>query len=129
MGNLLHALLGNASRIEPADATREFGRLLSPGEQIQASYRLIRDVLLFTNARLIMVNIMGITGKRSEYVSVPYRSITMFSVATAGHFDLDAELEIAVASRPNPIKLKFSKHVDVYEVQAVLASHVASVQR
>lgn len=117
--------MGNASRVEPGAATREYGRLLGQGEQIQAAYRLIRDVILFTNGRLIFVNKQGMTGKKVEYQSVPYRAITSFSVETAGTFDLDAELTVWVSGRPAPLSFKFGKGVDVYEVQAALAAYVA----
>ena len=60
-----------------------------------------------------------------SYHSIPYRSITRFAVETAGHFDRDAELIIWVASRAEPIQLQFTRAVNIYIAQAVLASFVA----
>ena len=57
-------------------------------------------------------------------LSVPYKSITKFSIETAGTFDLDAELKIWVAGSPDPVSQKFSKGVDVYKVQTLLAKAV-----
>jgi hypothetical protein len=74
---------------------------------------------------LILVDKQGITGSKTEYYSVSYRSITRFSVETSGHFDLDAELKIWISSETTPsISKKFNKSVDIYDVQKVLAKHV-----
>ncbi|WP_298179262.1 PH domain-containing protein [Saccharomonospora sp.] len=121
---LFDGVLGNASSIEPRAATREFGRLLAQGEEIHAAYQLIRDSFLFTDRRLILVDKQGVTGRKVEYHSIPYRSITHFAVETAGTFDLDAELKLWLSGEPEPITKQFGKGVDVYEVQALLSTYV-----
>ncbi|GGN65705.1 hypothetical protein GCM10011579_036420 [Streptomyces albiflavescens] len=119
------ALFGNASTIDPAAAQQDFGRLLGQNEQVHAAYLLIRDSILFTDRRLILVDKQGITGKKVEYHSIPYRSITHFSVETAGTFDLDAELKIWISGTAAPVEKTFTKGVDIYEVQAILTQYVA----
>lgn len=119
------ALFGNAHTVDPGAAQKDYAKLLGPGEQIQAAYQLIRDTILFTDRRLIFVDKQGITGKKVEYHSVPYKSITHFAVETAGHFDLDAELKIWISSNTTPIEKTFTKGVDIYEVQAILTQFVA----
>ena len=64
------------------------------GERVEKGYQLIRDPFLFTDKRLICVNRQGITGSKVSYLSIPCRTITRFSVETAGTFDLDAELKV-----------------------------------
>lgn len=118
------ALFGNAHAIDPGSAQQEYARLLGAGEQVQAAYLLIRDTILLTNRRLIMIDKQGITGKKVEYHSIPYRSISHFAVETAGHFDLDAELKIWISSFETPIEKTFTKGVDIYEVQAILTHYV-----
>ena len=66
----------------------------------------------------------GLTGKKSEYHSIPYRNITHFSIETAGHFDLDAELKIWVSGQATPIEKQFNKSLNIYELQSVLAQYV-----
>jgi len=122
---LLNGIIGNASRIDPAAAAQEYGRLLGQGEQVHAAYQLVRDAFLFTDRRLILVDKQGVTGRKVEYHTVPYRSITHFTVETAGTFDLDAELKIWLSGSPTPIAKQFGKGVDVYEVQALLSQYVA----
>lgn len=122
---LLDGIMGNASRIDTAQAVQDYGRLLGRGEQVQAAYQLVRDAFLFTDRRLIMVDKQGMTGRKIEYHTIPYRSITHFSVETAGTFDLDAELKIWLSGSQTPIAKQFGKGVDVYEVQALLTHYVA----
>lgn len=120
------ALFGNAHTIDPASAQQEYGRLLGQGEQVHAAFLLIRDTILFTDRRLIMIDKQGMTGKKVEYHSVPYRSISHFAVETAGTFDLDAELKIWISGDHTPaVQKTFTKGVDIYEVQAILTQFVA----
>lgn len=121
---LLDGLLGNASEIMPEVIRGEFATLLAPNEQVLKAYQLIRDFFIFTDFRLLLVDKQGLTGKKISYHSVPYRSITHFLVETSGHLDLDAELKIWVSGSPEPLQQSFSKKVNVYDVQAMLAEMV-----
>jgi hypothetical protein len=121
---LLSGLMGNATEVDAKALQAEFAQVLVAGEPIEKAYQLIRDMLLFTDKRLIFVNKQGLTGSKVEYLSIPYRNITRFSIETAGTFDLDAELKIWLAGNPEPIQLQFSKKLSIYEVQSVLASYV-----
>ncbi|MBD7986889.1 PH domain-containing protein [Luteimonas sp. Sa2BVA3] len=121
---LLDGLLGNASKIDPAQIQQEFAKVLVPGERVEHAYKLIRDYFVFTDKRFVIVDKQGLTGSKVEYHSIPYRSITHFSVETAGSFDLDAELRIWISGMPAPVQKQFNKQLSIYEVQAVLASYV-----
>jgi hypothetical protein len=122
---LLSGLMGNSSIVDSNELQKEYAYLLIDGEIIELGFKLIRDMFIFTNKRLILVDKQGLTGNKLEYKSVTYKSITRFSIETAGTFDLDAELKIWVSSEVEPsIKKQFTKAVNVYEVQKVLATHV-----
>jgi len=122
---IFSALLGNAGAVTQEQLTKEYGQLLIDGEQIELGFKLIRDTFIFTTKRLILVDKQGLTGSKTEYKSISYKSISRFSIETAGTFDLDAELKIWVSSELQPsIKKQFNKSVNVYEVQKVLAHHV-----
>lgn len=69
-----------------------------PTEDIELAYKLVRDMVIFTEKRLIIIDKQGVTGKKTSYKSYPYRSISRFTVETTGHFDLDAELHIFISS-------------------------------
>lgn len=122
---LFSALLGNAGTVSQEDLQKDYGKLLISGEEIELGFKLIRDVFIFTNKRLILVDKQGLTGSKIEYKSISYKSISRFSIETAGTFDLDAELKIWVSSEQMPsIKKQFNKSVNVYDVHNVLATHV-----
>jgi hypothetical protein len=121
---LLAGVLGNASKIDPEKIQQEFQRILAPGERVEHAYQLIRDYFVFTDKRLVLVDKQGVTGSKVEYHSIPYKSITHFSIETGGHFDLDAELKIWISSTAAPFQKQFNKRLSIYEVQAVLASYV-----
>lgn len=121
---LLGGMLGNASKIDTGNIQEEFSQILAPGEKVEHAYQLIRDYFVFTDRRFVLVDKQGLTGSKVEYHSIPYRSITHFSVETAGTFDLDAELKIWIAGTELPIQKQFNKKLSIYEVQSVLASYV-----
>jgi hypothetical protein len=114
----------NAGSAETRKFHANYGALLADGEIIEAGFVVLRDTFLFTNKRLILVEIQGISGKQLEYISIPYGKVTKFSVKTSGSFELDAELKLWVGSETIPIEKKFTKDNNVYEVQKVLASRV-----
>lgn len=122
---LFSALLGNAGAVSPDELNKKYAQLLTDEEKVELGFKLIRDTFIFTDRRLIFINVQGITGSKTEYKSVSYKSISRFSIETAGTFDLDAELKIWVSSEHQPsIKAQFNKSVNVYEVQKVLAKYV-----
>lgn len=122
---LFSAILGNAGSVSNEELVSQYGQLLSEGEDIELGFKLIRDTFIFTTKRLILVDKQGITGSKTEYKSIPYRSISRYSVETAGTFDLDAELKIWISSEVQPsIVKKFNNSVNVYEVQKVIAQHM-----
>ena len=122
---LFSALLGNAGAVNQETLVKDYGKLLITGDEIELGFKLIRDTFIFTNKRLILVEKQGITGSKIEYKSITYKSISRFSVETAGTFDLEAELKIWVSSESHPSIVKqFNKSVNVYDVQNVLAHHV-----
>ncbi len=118
---ILSNLLGNASEVDAAKLQAELAPVLVPGEEIGRAFKIFRDMFVFTDHRLIMVDKQGITGSKVSYHSVLYRSITQFSVETAGSFDADAELKIWVSGGGMPISKEFKKGTDIVGIQQHLA--------
>ena len=120
---LIDSLLGHAGE-KPVDKLAEdFAPLLAPGETLQRAFGLIRDLIVFTDRRLIFVNKQGLTAKKVEYLSVPYRSIVMFSLETAGHLDLEAELKIWLSGQPAPIQHSLGRNSGAQDIVALLAQY------
>jgi hypothetical protein len=114
----------NTASMETKKFHSEYGQLLIDGEIIEAGFTVVRDTFLFTNKRLILVDIQGVAGRQLEYLSIPYSNIMKFSVQTGGNFDLNAELKLWIGNDTIPLEKKFNKDVSIYDVQKVLASHV-----
>lgn len=122
---LFSGLLGNASQKDNAKVEDQLRDILIPGEPVELAFALVRDLIVFTEKRLILVDRQGVTGKKSSYKSIPYRSISRFTVETSGHFDLDAELKIWISSAVEPAEVfQFKSDHNVVEIQQALAAAV-----
>ena len=77
---LFSALLGNAGTVSKEDLTKDFGKLLIEGEDIELGFKLIRDTFIFTSKRLILVDKQGLTGSKTEYKSINYNPAISLSI-------------------------------------------------
>ena len=94
--------------------------VLAPGEVAVVAYRTLRDSATFTDKRIMIRDVQGLTGKKVEIYSIPYSSINMWSTETAGLlFDLSAEVELW--TRAGKIKINLQKGVDVREFDRLIA--------
>jgi len=116
--------MGHASEVSLEKVTQEFAPLLIDGERIEKAFRLIRDMFVFTNKRLILVEKQGLTGSKVDYQTIPYSSIKKFSKESAGMLDLDAELKIWVTGESLPIKKEFRKGDSINEVYRILSQYI-----
>jgi len=121
---LLSGLLGNASEVDSDDLDKVLGDCLIDGEDIQKAYKVIRDMFVFTNKRLILIDKQGVTGSKVELLSIPYSKITKFSKESAGHFDLDAELKIWIGSELEPLTKEFKAGDNINDVYKILSQFV-----
>ena len=121
---LFNAILGNASEVNIQDLAKEFEPILIDGEAIEKAYKLIKDMFIFTNKRLILVE-KQLVGTKVDYMSIPYTNIIKFSKESAGILDLDAELKIWVKDLELPIKKQFGKGGNnINEVYRILSQHI-----
>ena len=120
---LLSGLLGNAAEADVADVETTLERVLADDERIERAFQLVRDLIIFTNRRLMFVDRQGMTGKKTTYHSIPYRAITNFAVETAGHFDLESELKVWISGQPGPVQKTFARGNTIFEVQKALATY------
>lgn len=97
--------------------------ILIDGEKVIAEYSAMRDFVMFTNKRIITVNVQGITGKKKDFTSLPYSKIQSFSIETSGVFDLDSELEIYFSGL-GKVKLEFSGDSNIGEIGKMISEMV-----
>lgn len=121
----LSGVFGNASEADAKQTQEKFKELFIPEEQVHAAFVLVRDTFIFTDKRLIVVDVQGASGKKVEYLSVPYKSIKYFSVETAGSFDRDSELKVWVSDGHSPtVSKQIKKGIDIVSLQRTLAHFV-----
>jgi hypothetical protein len=120
---LLSGLLGHAAEADVADVEKHLERVLADDERIERAFQLVRDLIIFTNRRLMFVDRQGMTGKKTTYHSIPYRAITNFAVETAGHFDMESELKVWISGQEAPVEKTFSRGDTIFEVQKALATY------
>lgn len=121
---LFSGLLGNAGEVDVAEVEQELASIMADGEKPEQVFKLIRDLIVFTNRRLILIDKQGLTGSKKEYMSIPYRSIVRFAAETKGHFDMESDLKIWLSSTDTPISKTFSKDGNIMSVQKALATYV-----
>ena len=97
--------------------------ILIDGETILSSYNGIRDGVVFTNKRIIAINVQGITGKKKDFTSMPYSKIQVYSVETSGVFDMDSELELWF-SGVGKVKFEFTSNSNVSEICKSISNFV-----
>ena len=121
---IMDGLMGNSSSVSKEEVSETLNEVLFSGEEVLQAYKLIRDLIVFTGNRLILVDKQGLTGKKVEYHSIPYKSITHFSTETVGTFDFDAELKIWLSGSEDPLIKTFKKGNSIGEIQKLLAYYV-----
>ncbi|GGE08580.1 hypothetical protein GCM10011390_29580 [Aureimonas endophytica] len=121
---LLSGLLGLASDVDAEGVRRDLEPALVPDESVEVAFAILRDLVVFTDRRLIFVDKQGMTGKKRAFHSIPYRSITMFTVETAGSFDTDGELTIFVSGQPQPFKREIARGANLVGIQKALAAGI-----
>jgi hypothetical protein len=121
---LFDMLLGNASEVDPKQLEKLIVPLLVADEKVEHAYRLIRDLIVFTNKRLILVDKQGLTGKKQEILSIPYVRIVKFSKENAGRMDFDAEIKIWVQGEGVPLEFQFKKGSNIDDIYKVLGAYI-----
>ena len=99
------------------------GDQLVDGESLMNSFKGIRDMVIFSDKRIIAINVQGLSGKKKDFTSLPYSKIQAFSVESAGTFDRDAEL-VLWFSGLGKVKFEFSTSFDIKKFNRLIGSYV-----
>ena len=110
-------------QINPSDIEKKVAPLLINGEQILSAYKAMRDFCVFTNKRVISVNVQGLTGTKKDYTSLPYSKVSAYSIETAGTFDLDSELEMYFSGL-GKVRFEFSGASDIVKIGKIVSEFV-----
>ena len=96
--------------------------LLLADESIIGVYKGIRDYVVFTDKRVIAANVQGLTGKKQDFTSLPYKKIRVFSIETSGVFDLDSELELYF-SGVGKVSFEFTGASDIVQIGKIISQY------
>lgn len=96
--------------------------LLIPGEQVLAAYRDVRDWVVFTDRRIISVNVESVTGKKKNFTSLPYATVSAFSVETAGVLDIDSRMELWFSGLGR-VRFEFTGGSDTVAISRMIANY------
>ena len=111
------------SRIKPDNIIKNIKPLLIDGEQVIGAYKAMRDYCVFTNKRVIAVNVQGMTGKKKDFTSLPYSKVSAYSVETAGVLDLDSELEMYFSGL-GKVKFEFTGQSNVVQICQIISNFI-----
>ena len=102
--------------------TYDVQELLINGEVAERAFRTVRDVAIFTNKRLIVKDVQGLTGSKVEIYSLPYSSVHMWSTENAGMLDFTSEVELW--TRAGNIKIQLKRDINIRTFERLLAEYI-----
>lgn len=115
----------NLKPISNEEVRSEVDGLLIAGEQVEFAFKTIRDQLVFTNKRIISIDVQGLTGKRKSYATMPYSKIQYFSIQTPGFMELFPDSELFIMfSNSFTARFEFKGAVDIGKIGRMLSEYV-----
>ncbi len=110
-------------QVDPASIIGDVQPLLINGENVIGAYKAMRDYCVFTDKRVIAVNVQGVTGKKKDFTSLPYSKVSAYSVETAGMLDLDSELEMYFSGL-GKVKFEFTGHSNIIQIGQIISTYI-----
>lgn len=113
-------------KINVSDVNKNVAKLLLPDEQIISAYKTIRDQVIFTNKRIIPIDVHGLTGTKQEFFTLPYSKVLYFGVQTPALVELsikDAELALFFANEMKVV-FEFKGDSDILEIGKMISQYV-----
>ena len=104
------------------DVPHDIEEILVTGEVADRAFKTVRDVAVFTNKRLIVKDVQGLTGTKVEMYSLPYSAVNMWSTENAGILDFSSEVELW--TRAGHIKIELKRGINIREFERLLAEYI-----
>ena len=99
-GTVLQGMLGNLSEVSNEKLLQDYGAYLIDGETIKTGFVLIRDIVIFSDKRILYFDKQGATGQKMRVISIYLDSIINVSAETAGFGLDDSELNVEYITSP-----------------------------
>ena len=122
-GIQLDANLMNLKEMSQNDIRKEVFELLVQGENIIQCFKTVRDQVIFTDKRVFVLNVQGVTGKKVSYFSYPYSRVLYYGIETAGLMDIDSEMTMTF-SNGAVLQFDFKSRVDIKAICANIQRYI-----
>lgn len=114
----------NLRAIKPESVRADVNGLLIGGEVIVSAFQTVRDQLVFTNKRIIAIDVQGVTGKRKSFTTLPYSKVQFFTIQTPGFMELFSDTELLLMfSNGFTAKFEFRGCVDIGQISRVISQY------
>lgn len=112
--------------ISEFEVIKDIRTFMLPDENIVSAFQSGRDQVVFTDKRIIALDVKGITGSRKEFSTLPYSKIVHFTVQTPGFLEFNNDSELVVAY-PNGALIQFEfsgGNVNILEIAQIISRYV-----
>ena len=115
----------NLKPISVESVKDEVNGLLVEREAVLYAFQTVRDQLLFTNKRIISIDVQGLTGRKKSFSTMPYSKVQYFSIQTPGFAEIfpDSELFLMFSSGFTA-KFEFKGQVDIGKIGRIISEFV-----
>ncbi len=114
----------NLRAIKPESVRADVNGLLIGGEVIVSAFQTVRDQLVFTNKRIIAIDVQGVTGKRKSFTTLPYSKVQFFTIQAPGFMELFSDTELFLMfSNGFTAKFEFRGSVDIGQISRVISQY------
>lgn len=117
----------NLRPISVDSVRNEVHELLVNGEVVHSAFKTVRDQLVFTNKRIIAIDMQGLTGTKKSFSFLPYSKVQFFAIQTPSIAEVlkDSELYLEFSSGFSAT-FEFKGSVDTYAIGRMVAEYVVS---
>ena len=114
----------NLEKISNNKINKNIQALLLEEENVVGVYRTIREQVVFTDKRILTVDVKGVTGKKQEIFTLPYSKIQYFGIQTVGFGEFIPDAELALFFN-NGLKasFEFKGKNDILEIGKIVSKY------
>lgn len=123
--NFNHNSVFKLKPIETALVMDEVDGLLVRDEQVIYAFQTIRDQLVFTDKRIIAIDVQGLTGRKKSFSIMPYSKVQYFSIQTPGFVELFPDCELFLMfSSGFTARFEFKGKVDIGQIGRIISEYI-----
>ncbi len=122
--SFINEMIGVTIELDQKEMEERIAKFLLEDEKLIKGYQIVRDVMILTDKRVIIVDYLGLRGKKIEYQMIPYHKINRLYIETPGNLDTDYTLKLFISGSLEPIEKQIKSDVDIYELNRIIFAHI-----